>query len=65
LICAENDPRCPVEDAQETYEKLKVLGKEVDFLLYRQEGHSFLKMENLVDSELRRVAFLAEYLEMV
>ncbi len=62
LICAENDPRCPVEDSQETYEKLKSLGKEVDFVLYREEGHAFLKMENLVDSETRRVAFLARVL---
>lgn len=63
LICAENDPRCPVEDSLETYEKLKVQGKEVDFRLYRNEGHAFLNMENLVDSELHRVAFLAKYLE--
>jgi dipeptidyl aminopeptidase/acylaminoacyl peptidase len=63
LICAENDPRCPVEDSQETYEKLKSLSKEVDFILYRDEGHAFLKMENLVDSEMRRVAFLASVLD--
>jgi len=63
LICAENDPRCPVEDSQETYEKLKSLGKEVDFILYRDEGHAFLKMDNLVDSEMRRVAFLAGVLD--
>jgi len=63
LICAENDPRCPVEDSKETYEKLKSLGKEVDFVLYRDEGHAFLKMENLVDSETRRIAFLARLLE--
>ncbi|MBU2611600.1 MAG: S9 family peptidase [Chloroflexi bacterium] len=62
LICAENDPRCPVEDSMETREKLKSLGKDVDFILYRDEGHAFLKMENLVDSETRRVAFLEKYL---
>ncbi|HEX7541419.1 MAG TPA: S9 family peptidase [Anaerolineales bacterium] len=63
LICAENDPRCPVEDSLETYEKLKAQGKEVDFRLYQDEGHAFLKRENLVDSEVHRVAFLAKYLD--
>ena len=29
------------------------------------EGHAFLKMENVLDSELRRIAFLASYLENV
>jgi dipeptidyl aminopeptidase/acylaminoacyl peptidase len=35
----------------------------VDFHLYEGEGHAFLKIENVVDSEVRRVEFLARALE--
>ena len=63
LICGEHDPRCPAEDSIETRDKLIELGKEVDFHLYEGEGHGFLKIENVVDSEVRRVEFLARALE--
>ena len=63
LICGEHDPRCPAEESIETRDKLIKLGKQVDFRLYGGEGHSFLKIENVVDSEMRRVEFLAQVLE--
>ena len=63
LICGEHDPRCPAEDSIETRDKLIELGKQVDFHLYEGEGHAFLKIENVVDSEVRRVKFLARALE--
>jgi len=63
LICGEHDPRCPAEESLETRDKLVELGKQVDFHLYEGEGHSFLKIENVVDSETRRVEFLARVLE--
>jgi len=63
FICGEHDPRCPAEDSMETRDKLIELGKEVDFRLYEGEGHAFLKIENVVDSEVQRVEFLARILE--
>jgi len=63
LICGEHDPRCPAEDSMQTRDKLIELGKQVDFRLYAGEGHSFLKIENVVDSETRRVEFLASAME--
>jgi dipeptidyl aminopeptidase/acylaminoacyl peptidase len=63
LICGERDPRCPAEDSIQTRDKLLELGKEVDFHLYEGEGHGFLKIENIIDSETRRVEFLARVLE--
>jgi dipeptidyl aminopeptidase/acylaminoacyl peptidase len=44
-------------------DKLVELGKEVEFLLYEDEGHEFLKIENVLDAELKRVEFLAKALE--
>ncbi len=63
LICGAHDPRCPAEDSIQARDKLLELGKEVDFHLYEGEGHGFLKIENVIDAEVRRVAFLARVLE--
>jgi dipeptidyl aminopeptidase/acylaminoacyl peptidase len=64
LICGRHDVRCPVSDSIEAYATLQRMGKEVEFLMYEDEGHAFLKRENILDSELCRVAFLAKYLEV-
>jgi dipeptidyl aminopeptidase/acylaminoacyl peptidase len=63
LICGGNDPRCPANDSLDARDKLVELGKDVELLLYEDEGHSFLKIENVIDAETRRVEFLAEVLE--
>jgi hypothetical protein len=38
------------------------LGKDVELILYEDEGIAFLKIENIIDSELKRVEFLAKSL---
>jgi dipeptidyl aminopeptidase/acylaminoacyl peptidase len=63
LICGGKDPRCPASDSVETRDKLVALGKQVEFLLYPEEGHSFLDMENILDSEKKRVEFLERVLQ--
>jgi len=63
FICGEHDPRCPASESIEARDKLLSLGKEVDFTLYKDEGHSFLKIENVIDSEVRRLDFLVKALE--
>jgi dipeptidyl aminopeptidase/acylaminoacyl peptidase len=64
LICGRHDARCPISDSVEAQKTLQQLMKEVDLVIYEDEGHIFLKRENILDSELRRVAFLAKYLEL-
>ena len=63
LICAANDPRCPASESSAARDVLLALGKPVDYVFYPDEGHAFLKIENVVDHELRRVAFLERALE--
>jgi dipeptidyl aminopeptidase/acylaminoacyl peptidase len=63
LICGANDPRCPASESSAARDVLLALGKPVDYIFYPDEGHAFLKIENVVDHELRRVAFLACALE--
>jgi dipeptidyl aminopeptidase/acylaminoacyl peptidase len=63
LICGANDPRCPASESLAARDILISLGTKVDFLLYPDEGHEFLKIENILDHELHRVAFLAALLD--
>jgi dipeptidyl aminopeptidase/acylaminoacyl peptidase len=62
ILCGENDPRCPVSDSIQARDKLLELGLTVDFKMYEGEGHTFLKIENVIDSEMRRVEFLEKCL---
>lgn len=63
LICGAHDPRCPASESMAARDRLLSLGSEVDFHLYPDEGHVFLKVDNLIDSEQRRVDFLARLLK--
>ena len=63
LICGGSDVRCPVSDSIEARDRLQLMGKVVDFILYENEGHIFLNIEKVIDSETRRIDFLAKYLE--
>jgi dipeptidyl aminopeptidase/acylaminoacyl peptidase len=63
LLCGANDVRCPATESMQAYEQLVNLGKDCDYVLYPDEGHSILKMENQLDAKSRRVSYLARYLE--
>lgn len=63
LICGAFDPRCPASESIQARDRLAVQGKEFDFILYPDEGHSFLKTENVVDAKCRRIDFLAGLFE--
>ncbi len=62
MICGGNDPRCPASDSIDARDKLIELGKEVELLLYKDEGHTFLNIENVIDAEMKRMEFLARVL---
>jgi dipeptidyl aminopeptidase/acylaminoacyl peptidase len=63
MICGANDPRCPASESIDAHEKLQGLGKQSELLLYEDEGHHFLKIENVIDAEVKRVEFLEKVLE--
>jgi dipeptidyl aminopeptidase/acylaminoacyl peptidase len=63
MICGGNDPRCPASDSIDAQKKMIELGKEVELLLYPDEGHAFLNIENVIDAEVKRVEFIAKALE--
>jgi dipeptidyl aminopeptidase/acylaminoacyl peptidase len=63
LICGAHDVRCPASESIQARDALLALGKDCELVLYPDEGHSFLKIENAVDAKQRRAAFLARVLE--
>ena len=63
LISGAQDVRCPASESRQAYDKLIALGKECEYHLYADEGHSFLRIENQVKEKTQRAAFLARYLE--
>jgi dipeptidyl aminopeptidase/acylaminoacyl peptidase len=63
LICGANDIRCPASESSAAHETLKSLGKPSQYILYPDEGHAFLKIDNIVLAKQQQVAFLAKHLE--
>ncbi len=63
LICGIQDVRCPASESRDAYNKLNQLGIECEYILYEDEGHSFLNVENRVKSRLQQVKFLSKHLE--
>jgi dipeptidyl aminopeptidase/acylaminoacyl peptidase len=63
IVCGAHDLRCPVSESIEAKEALEAKGKTCDFVLYPDEGHYFLNIENSVEYKKRRAAFLAQHLE--
>lgn len=63
MVCGANDPRCPASESIDAHEKLQKLGKQSELLLYQDEGHVFLKIENVIEAEVKRVEFLERVLD--
>jgi dipeptidyl aminopeptidase/acylaminoacyl peptidase len=48
VVQGKNDPRVIEQESHELVEKLREIGKEVDYLMFPDEGHDVLKYENRV-----------------
>lgn len=59
FVCGAHDPRCPASESIQAHEALLAMGKPCDLALYPDEGHVFLKIDNVVDAKRRQVDFLA------
>ena len=63
VIHGANDPRVPVSEARQVVSKLKELGREVEFVVYEDEGHGIAKLKNRLDVYPRVVSFLDKILK--
>ncbi|BCU66604.1 acylaminoacyl-peptidase [Sulfolobales archaeon HS-7] len=61
LLAGKNDPRCPVGETMQFVKKMIELNKYVDYEIYPDEGHGFLKQENRINSVRRVVEFVDKF----
>jgi dipeptidyl aminopeptidase/acylaminoacyl peptidase len=57
FIAGANDIRCPASDAMEAHQALQTLGLESELFVFPDEGHEFLKIENIVESYKHQMKF--------
>ncbi len=62
VIHGANDPRVPLSEAEQIVEKLTALGRDVELLVYADEGHGLAKLQNKLDAYPKMVAFLERVL---
>jgi len=63
VIHGANDPRVPVEEAEQIVAALKKRQVPVEYLRYEDEGHGLAKLKNRLDAYPKMVAFLDKYLK--
>ena len=61
VLHGENDPRVPVDEAEQIVEKLETRGVPVRKLIFEDEGHGFTKLENRIEAYTAIVEFLDEH----
>jgi dipeptidyl aminopeptidase/acylaminoacyl peptidase len=62
ILQGENDPRVPQEESDQVVERLRALGRRVEYVVYPGEGHGFTKRANAEDAYSRVVKFLTREL---
>jgi dipeptidyl aminopeptidase/acylaminoacyl peptidase len=62
VIQGQNDPRVVERESRDVVEQLRGLGREVDYLVFEDEGHDVLKLANRVRCYDAIVGFFAQHL---
>ncbi|MFN2252276.1 MAG: alpha/beta hydrolase family protein, partial [Anaerolineae bacterium] len=62
VIQGQNDPRVVEAESRDLVEHMRSLGKEVEYLLFEDEGHDVLKIENRVRCYNEITAFFEKHL---
>ena len=63
LMHGEIDKRVPIQSGERMRDALQKNGKQVEWVVYPDEGHGFHRPENLFDYWRRIEAFLAKHLK--
>jgi len=63
LVFGGNDRRVPIEHGTRLREALRAAGREPQYVVYAEEGHGWLRLENQLDFYRRVERFLAEQLQ--
>ena len=62
VIQGQNDPRVVEQESRDVVEELRGLGRDVDYLVFADEGHDVLKLANRVRCYDAIVGFFSEHL---
>ena len=62
VIHGANDPRVPVEEAEQIVSNLRARGRDVDYLRYEDEGHGLAKAKNRADAWPKVVRFFERHM---
>ncbi len=62
VIQGKNDPRVVEQDSRDLVEHLRSLGKQVEYLMFENEGHDVLKLENRITCYNRITEFFKQHL---
>jgi dipeptidyl aminopeptidase/acylaminoacyl peptidase len=62
VIQGQNDPRVVERESHDVVERLRALGREVDYLVFEDEGHDVLKLGNRVRCYDTIVGFFEQHL---
>jgi dipeptidyl aminopeptidase/acylaminoacyl peptidase len=62
VIQGQNDPRVVERESRDVVENLRELGRDVDYLVFEDEGHDVLKLANRVRCYDAIVGFFAHHL---
>jgi pimeloyl-ACP methyl ester carboxylesterase len=65
VIQGQNDPRVVEPESNDLVEELRGLGRDVEYLVFDDEGHDVLKLPNRVRCHESIVGFLSEHLSAV
>src|SRR5262249_27931590 len=63
VIHGANDPRVPIEEAEQVVAALKKRDVSVEYLRYEDEGHGLAKLKNRLDAYPKMADFLDKYLK--
>ena len=62
VIQGRNDPRVRADESKDVVEALRGQGKQIEFLLFENEGHDVTRLENKVNCYNEIVRFFGEHL---
>lgn len=63
MVQGANDPRVVERESRDVVEQLRAQGKDVDYIVYTDEGHDIIKYANKVDCYTRITEFFRTHLK--
>ena len=63
MIQGKNDPRVVEQESHDLVDRLRGLGKEVEYLVFEDEGHDVLKLPNRVRCYDAITSFFSQHLD--